>query len=50
LAQLQSIEPIIIDALNAIITKKPAFAALPVAGIPALVKSDLTILFNDTFV
>ncbi|KAK7445737.1 hypothetical protein VKT23_014732 [Stygiomarasmius scandens] len=34
-------EPTIIDALNAIITKKPAFDALPLGGVSALVKQDL---------
>ncbi|KAF4616312.1 hypothetical protein D9613_008375 [Agrocybe pediades] len=37
----EGFEPIILDALNAFVTKKPAFQALPIGGIPALVKQDL---------
>ncbi|KAF5337836.1 hypothetical protein D9758_015708 [Tetrapyrgos nigripes] len=41
LAIVNGIEPIIIDALNLIITKKAAFDALPLGGVSALVKQDL---------
>ncbi|KAF9558559.1 hypothetical protein CPC08DRAFT_709511, partial [Agrocybe pediades] len=37
----EGFEPIVLDALNAFVTKKPAFQALPISGIPALVKQDL---------
>ncbi|KAK7463025.1 hypothetical protein VKT23_007607 [Stygiomarasmius scandens] len=36
-----AIEPTILDALSAIAEKQPAFAALPIGGIPALVLQDL---------
>ncbi|THU93634.1 hydrophobic surface binding protein [Dendrothele bispora CBS 962.96] len=38
---VQAIEPTILDALTAIAAKQPAFAALPIGGIPALVLQDL---------
>ncbi|KAJ6492998.1 hydrophobic surface binding protein [Mycena sanguinolenta] len=42
------IQPVIIDGLTRISTEKAAFAALPVAGIPALVLLDLQNLKTDT--
>ncbi|KZV98842.1 hydrophobic surface binding protein, partial [Exidia glandulosa HHB12029] len=48
LAQIQTLEPIIIHALDGVIAKKPAFAALPIGGIPALVKQDIALLNTDT--
>ncbi|KAF8157220.1 hypothetical protein B0H34DRAFT_491758 [Crassisporium funariophilum] len=41
-------EPTILDALNQIVVKKPAFQALPIGGIPALVKQDLINLSAST--
>ncbi|THV02018.1 hypothetical protein K435DRAFT_775754 [Dendrothele bispora CBS 962.96] len=41
-------EPTIIDALNAIVAKKPAFDALPLGGVSALVKQDLAQLATAT--
>ncbi|KAJ3576364.1 hypothetical protein NP233_g456 [Leucocoprinus birnbaumii] len=48
LTAIQGIEPIIEDALTAIVAKKAAFQALPVGGIPALVASDLSTLNAST--
>ncbi|KAF5337821.1 hypothetical protein D9758_015710 [Tetrapyrgos nigripes] len=48
LAIVNGFEPTIIDALNAIITKKPAFDALPLGGVSALVKQDLAQLSAAT--
>ncbi|KAF7334745.1 Hydrophobic surface binding protein [Mycena sanguinolenta] len=42
-----AIEPVIIDALTRIAAEEPEFAALPVAGIPALVLEDLETLKAD---
>ncbi|KAJ3576360.1 hypothetical protein NP233_g474 [Leucocoprinus birnbaumii] len=41
LSAVLAIEPIIDHALSQIVIKKPAFAALPLGGVPALVLSDL---------
>ncbi|KAJ6454217.1 hydrophobic surface binding protein [Mycena sanguinolenta] len=41
LAAVEAIEPIILDALRDIIAKKPAFAALPIDGLTALILQDL---------
>ncbi|KAJ4479340.1 hydrophobic surface binding protein [Lentinula aciculospora] len=41
-------EPAILDALTGIVAKKPAFDALPLGGLSALVASDLAILSADT--
>lgn len=40
--------PVILDALTAIVAKKPAFQALPLGGVPALVKQDLGNLSAST--
>ncbi|KXN86818.1 hypothetical protein AN958_09554 [Leucoagaricus sp. SymC.cos] len=45
---ITGIEPIIEDALIAIVAKKPALQALPIGGIPALVKQDLSSLNAST--
>ncbi|KAJ7260125.1 hydrophobic surface binding protein [Mycena rebaudengoi] len=41
LDSVEAIAPTIFDALTVIVAKKPAFAALPVGGIPALILQDL---------
>ncbi|KAF8489928.1 hydrophobic surface binding protein A-domain-containing protein [Gautieria morchelliformis] len=41
LQSLEAIQPTIIDALNAIVAKKPAFQGLPIGGVTALVKQDI---------
>ncbi|KAJ7051307.1 hydrophobic surface binding protein [Mycena amicta] len=48
LASVEAIEPIILDALQDIVVKKPAFAALPIGGLPALIYVDLQNLQNAT--
>ncbi|KAJ7152658.1 hydrophobic surface binding protein [Mycena crocata] len=48
LTQVEGFEPTILDALTAIAAKQPAFAALPIGGIPALVLQDLQTLKTDT--
>ncbi|KAJ7121565.1 hydrophobic surface binding protein [Mycena epipterygia] len=48
LTSVEAIEPIILDALTDIVTKKPAFAALPIGGIPALILQDLKNLQTAT--
>ncbi|KAJ7169262.1 hydrophobic surface binding protein [Mycena crocata] len=48
LNSVTAFEPKILDALKAIATKRAAFMALPVAGIPALVLQDLQTLRSDT--
>ncbi|KAH9478054.1 hypothetical protein JR316_0010291 [Psilocybe cubensis] len=48
LAAVQALEPIIIDTVTQIVNKKPAFQALPIGGIPALVKQDLINLNAST--
>ncbi|KAF5324165.1 hypothetical protein D9619_011329 [Psilocybe cf. subviscida] len=45
---VDALKPTILSALTGIVTVKPAFAALPVGGIPALVKSDLSNLSAAT--
>ncbi|KAF5324333.1 hypothetical protein D9619_011317 [Psilocybe cf. subviscida] len=42
LSAVNTLKPVIISALTDIVTKKPGFVALPVGGLPALIKSDLT--------
>ncbi|KAF8895811.1 hydrophobic surface binding protein [Mucidula mucida] len=41
LASVEAFEPTILHALTGIAAKQPAFAALPIGGIPALVLQDL---------
>ncbi|KAF8960434.1 hydrophobic surface binding protein [Flammula alnicola] len=48
LTSVEAIEPTIQDALTAIVTKKPAFVALPIGGIPALILQDLNNLKSNT--
>ncbi|KAK1231028.1 hypothetical protein PQX77_005868, partial [Marasmius sp. AFHP31] len=48
LASVQALVPTIQHALQQIVAKKPAFDALPVGGIPALVLQDLRNLNTDT--
>ncbi|THH14456.1 hypothetical protein EW146_g5882 [Bondarzewia mesenterica] len=48
LSQVQALEPNITSALQNIVEKKPAFEALPIGGIPALVEQDLQTLESDT--
>ncbi|KAF9558558.1 hydrophobic surface binding protein [Agrocybe pediades] len=38
---VEGFEPILLDALKVLIAKKAAFQALPIGGIPALIKQDL---------
>lgn len=45
---ITGIQPIIEDSLTAIVAKKAAFQALPVGGIPDLVKQDLANLSSST--
>ncbi|CAA7268911.1 unnamed protein product [Cyclocybe aegerita] len=49
LSAVQAFEPTILDALTQVVAKKAAFAALPIGGIPALVKQDLINLNASTF-
>ncbi|KAG7091707.1 hypothetical protein E1B28_008108 [Marasmius oreades] len=48
LNSVQGFVPSVTDALQAIIDKKAAFQALPIGGIPALVKQDLANLNTAT--
>lgn len=48
LAAVEGFEPTILDALTAIVAKQPAFQALPIGGIPALVLQDLQNLNSGT--
>ncbi|KAJ7676209.1 hydrophobic surface binding protein A-domain-containing protein [Mycena rosella] len=48
LTSVEAIEPTILDALTDIVIKKPAFAALPIGGLPALILQDLTNLKAST--
>lgn len=48
LGQFQTLEPIIIHALDGVIAKKAAFAALPIGGIVNVVKQDINTLSTDT--
>ncbi|KAF8489926.1 hydrophobic surface binding protein [Gautieria morchelliformis] len=48
LQSLEAIQPTIIDALNAIVAKKPAFQGLPIGGVTALVKQDIGDLDGNT--
>ncbi|KAF9255827.1 hydrophobic surface binding protein [Marasmius fiardii PR-910] len=48
LASVEAIEPTILHALQTIVAKKPAFDALPIGGVPALVLQDLQNLSTDT--
>ncbi|KAG6818656.1 hypothetical protein H0H93_003134, partial [Arthromyces matolae] len=50
LADLQGLQPNIAKALNDIVARKAAFTALPIGGIPALVKADLATLNVSTTV
>ncbi|KAJ7106663.1 hydrophobic surface binding protein A-domain-containing protein [Mycena epipterygia] len=43
-----AIEPVILNALQGIAAKEPAFAALPIGGIPALILADLQTLKTNT--
>lgn len=51
-----AIEPIIGDALQQIVVKQPAFKALPIGGLPALILQDLknlndkTVSFSDALI
>ncbi|KAJ7487852.1 hydrophobic surface binding protein [Mycena latifolia] len=48
LNSVEAFEPTILDALKGIAAKEPAFAALPIGGIPALILQDLQTLKTDT--
>ncbi|KAJ7888325.1 hydrophobic surface binding protein [Mycena olivaceomarginata] len=48
LSSVEAIEPTILDALTNIVVKKPAFAALPIGGLPALILQDLKNLKTAT--
>ncbi|KAJ7031749.1 hydrophobic surface binding protein [Mycena alexandri] len=48
LTSVEALEPIILDALTDIVVKKPAFAALPIGGLPALILADLKNLKTAT--
>ncbi|KAE9403029.1 hypothetical protein BT96DRAFT_917813 [Gymnopus androsaceus JB14] len=48
LSAVEGFEPTIINALAGIVAKKPAFDALPLGGVSALVKEDLATLQTDT--
>ncbi|PPQ81568.1 hypothetical protein CVT25_013411 [Psilocybe cyanescens] len=48
LSAVQTLQPIIIDTVTQIVAKKAAFQALPIGGIPALVKQDLVNLNAST--
>ncbi|KAJ7152048.1 hydrophobic surface binding protein [Mycena filopes] len=41
LTSVEALEPTILDALTDIVVKKPAFVALPIGGLPALIHQDL---------
>ncbi|KDR66630.1 hypothetical protein GALMADRAFT_80675 [Galerina marginata CBS 339.88] len=45
---VKAFEPKVLDALKQLVIKKPAFQALPIGGIPALVKQDLISLNAST--
>ncbi|KAF9558556.1 hydrophobic surface binding protein [Agrocybe pediades] len=45
---VKGFEPNLLDALKAIVAKKPAFQALPIGGITALFKQDLINLNDST--
>jgi hypothetical protein len=45
---VNNLKPIIITTLTDIVAKKAAFVALPVGGLPALIKSDLNSLSTAT--
>ncbi|KAJ3741468.1 hydrophobic surface binding protein [Lentinula detonsa] len=48
LASVEAFEPTILDALTGIVAKKPAFDALPLGGVSALVAEDLVTLSTNT--
>ncbi|KAJ7151222.1 hydrophobic surface binding protein [Mycena filopes] len=48
LHSVEAFQPAILDALAQIAAKQPAFAALPIGGIPALILQDLQTLKTDT--
>ncbi|KAJ3856849.1 hydrophobic surface binding protein [Lentinula lateritia] len=48
LSAVDGFEPTIVDALVGIVAKKPAFDALPLGGVSALVAQDLATLSTDT--
>jgi hypothetical protein len=48
LNRIEAVNPTIFDALNAIVAKKPALAALPLGGIVPLVHQDLINLESNT--
>ncbi|KAF8189495.1 hydrophobic surface binding protein [Mycena galopus ATCC 62051] len=48
LSAVEAFEPVILDALTDIVVKKPAFAALPIGGLPALILVDLQNLKTAT--
>jgi hypothetical protein len=48
LTSVEALEPTIDSALKAIVARKAAFTALPIGGIPALVKQDLSNLSAST--
>ncbi|KDR66234.1 hypothetical protein GALMADRAFT_81133 [Galerina marginata CBS 339.88] len=48
LSAVEAVEPIIDDSLIGIVAKKPAFQALPIGGLPALILQDLTFLKGNT--
>ncbi|KAE9410062.1 hydrophobic surface binding protein [Gymnopus androsaceus JB14] len=48
LGAVEAFEPTILDALAGIVAKLPAFEALPLGGVPALVAADLATLQADT--
>lgn len=45
---IEAVAPTIEDALAQIVAKKPNFTAIPVGGIPKVVKGDINTLFNST--
>ncbi|KAJ7587078.1 hydrophobic surface binding protein [Mycena floridula] len=47
LQSVEAIEPTISDVLTVIVAKKPAFQALPLGGVPALILQDLTFLSGN---
>ncbi|KAJ7433195.1 hydrophobic surface binding protein [Mycena latifolia] len=47
LNMVEALEPTILDALKGTAAKEPAFAALPIGGIPALILQDLVTLKPD---
>ncbi|KAF9457631.1 hydrophobic surface binding protein A-domain-containing protein [Collybia nuda] len=48
LTSVEALEPVIDDALTKIAARKAAFQALPIGGIPALVKQDINNLCSQT--